>query len=139
MKLAANLIWVAFAGIWLCLGYIVAGLVSCLFIITIPFGVQSFKLASFVAWPFGRTTIDTGRGTGSGCLNLLWIVCGGWWLALLHVVTGLILCIPVITIPFAVQNFKLAALALAPFGKRIVTIEQAEAYLAAGRAAVSSG
>src|SRR5450631_1749874 len=128
MKTVGNLIWLVLAGIWLFIAYVFAGILSCVFIITIPFGLQSFKLASFVIWPFGRTVADRpGASTlGSGCGNILWFILGGWYLALTHFVTGLLLCIPVITIPLAIQDFKLAGLALAPFGKEIVSNAEAQ-------------
>jgi uncharacterized membrane protein YccF (DUF307 family) len=140
VKLVGNTIWFVLAGVWLFVAYVVAGILSCVFIITIPFGVQSFKLASFVIWPFGRTAVDrpSASALGSGCGNILWFVLGGWYLALTHFVTGVLLCIPIITIPLAVQDFKLAGLALAPFGKEIVSNHEAQrrrAYYRAGTAA----
>jgi uncharacterized membrane protein YccF (DUF307 family) len=137
VKTAGNIIWLGLAGIWLFIAYVFAGILSCIFIITIPFGVQSFKLASFVIWPFGRTVADRpgASALGSGCGNILWFILGGWYLALTHFVTGLLLCIPVITIPLAIQDFKLAGLALAPFGKEIVSNAEAQrrrAYYQAG-------
>lgn len=128
MRLLGNIIWLLFAGIWLFIAYLFAAFLSAIFIITIPFAIQSVKLASFSLWPFGRTVVSrpSASAAGSGCANILWLVCGGWWLALLHVFTGLLLLVPVITIPFAVQNFKLAGLALTPFGKEIVTNAEAQ-------------
>ena len=122
MKIAGNIIWLVLAGFWLCIGYLIAGVLNCVFIITIPFGIQSFKLAGFALWPFGRTVADRPGASSlkSGCGNILWFVLGGWYMALMHFVTGLLLCIPIITIPLAIQDFKLAGLALAPFGKEIV-------------------
>jgi uncharacterized membrane protein YccF (DUF307 family) len=139
MKLLGNIVWLVLAGIWLFIAYVVAGILNCIFIITIPFGLQSFKLARFVIWPFGRTVADRPGASAakSGCGNILWFVLGGWYTALIHVVTGILLCIPVVTIPLAVQNFKLAGLALAPFGKEIVSNAEAQrrrAYYKAGAA-----
>ena len=139
MKVAGNIIWLLLAGIWLFIGYVIAGILNCIFIITIPFGVQSFKLAAFAIWPFGRTVVDRpgASALGSGCGNILWFVLGGWYMALVHFVTGILLCLPVITIPLAVQDFKLAGLALAPFGKEIVSNAEAQrrrGYYAAGAA-----
>jgi uncharacterized membrane protein YccF (DUF307 family) len=140
MKTVGNIIWLLLAGIWLFIAYVFAGILSCIFIITLPFGVQSFKLASFVIWPFGRTVADRpgASALGSGCGNILWFVVGGWYLALTHFVTGVLLCVPIITIPLAIQDFKLAGLALAPFGKEIVSNAEAQrrrAYYEAGAAA----
>jgi uncharacterized membrane protein YccF (DUF307 family) len=128
VKLLGNILWVVLAGIWLFLFYVIAGIISCIFIITIPFGIQSFKLALFALWPFGRTVVaKPGQGgAGTGCANILWLVLGGWYLVLVHAFTGLLLCLPIITIPFAIQDFKLAGLALSPFGKEIVPIGEAE-------------
>jgi uncharacterized membrane protein YccF (DUF307 family) len=128
VKTFANILWLLFAGIWLFIGYVFAAVVMSLLIITIPFAVQSLKLAMFVIWPFGRTIVDRPGASAatSGCANVIWFIFGGWYMALIHVVTGLLLCIPIITIPFAVQNFKLAFLALAPFGKEIVSNEEAQ-------------
>lgn len=141
MKTVGNIIWLLFAGIWLFIAYVVAGIVSCIFIITIPFGVQSFKLASFVIWPFGRTAVARpgASALGSGCGNILWFVLGGWYLALTHFLTGLVLCIFVITIPLAIQDFKLAGLALAPFGKEIVSHAEAQRRRAYSHGGAASG
>jgi uncharacterized membrane protein YccF (DUF307 family) len=137
VKIVANIIWLVFAGIWLFLGYVISGILNCIFIITIPFGIQAFKLAGFALWPFGRTAVNRPGASAakSGCGNILWFVLGGWYLALLHFITGLLLCIFIITIPLAIQNFKLAGLALAPFGKEIVSNDEAQrrrAYYKAG-------
>jgi uncharacterized membrane protein YccF (DUF307 family) len=128
VKTFANILRLLFAVIWLFIGYVFAAVVMSLLIITIPFAIQSLKLAMFVIWPFGRTIVDRPGASvaASGCANVVWFIFGGWYMALIHVVTGLLLCIPIITIPFAVQNFKLAFLALAPFGKEIVSNEEAQ-------------
>lgn len=128
MKTLGNIIWLLFAGIWLFLGYLVAAVLNAIFIITIPFAIQSLKLAMFVIWPFGRTAVDRPGASafGSGCGNILWFILGGWYMALVHILTGLLLCLPIVTIPFAIQNFKLAGLALAPFGKEIVSNAEAQ-------------
>jgi uncharacterized membrane protein YccF (DUF307 family) len=141
VKTLGNIIWFVLAGLWLFIGYIVAGIINCIFIITIPFGVQSFKLAMFVIWPFGRTVSDRPGASAlkSGCGNILWFVLGGWYMALLHFITGALLCIPIITIPLAIQNFKLAGLALAPFGKEIVSNAEAQRRRAYYQAGAASG
>jgi uncharacterized membrane protein YccF (DUF307 family) len=127
MKTLGNLLWLVLAGFWLFVGYLFAALLNAIFIITIPFAIQSLKLAMFVIWPFGRTAVERPGASlaASGCGNVIWFIFGGWYMALIHVLTGLLLCIPIITIPFAVQNFKLAGLALAPFGKEIVSNDEA--------------
>lgn len=122
MKLIGNLIWLCLAGVWMALAYIVAGVINCVFVITIPLGVQSFKMAGYALWPFGRTVIKrTDRDAGLGCLgNGIWFITAGWYLALGHLLTGVLLCLTVIGIPFGIASFKLAGLALWPFGKQIV-------------------
>lgn len=137
MRTIGNILWVVFAGIWLALGYALAGLVLCITVVGIPFGVQSFKLAQLSLWPFGRTVIPTSSG---GCLqvgfNVLWLVLFGWEIFLLHLVTGVVLCITVVGIPFGLQAFKLSVLALWPFGRTVVTAAEAGAMDAVGGLAV---
>lgn len=122
MKTVGNILWLVLAGFWLALGYVIAGVVNCITIIGIPFGLQAFKLAGYALWPFGRVVIERpNRDVGLGCLaNGIWFVLSGIWLALGHVIAGAILCLTIIGIPFGVACFKLAGLALAPFGKMIV-------------------
>jgi uncharacterized membrane protein YccF (DUF307 family) len=117
-----NVVWFVFAGVWLAIAYLVAGVTQCLTVIGIPFGVQSFKLAGFALWPFGRVVVQLPTaGSGVSCLgNVIWFVLSGLWLAIAHVFFGLLLCVTIIGIPFGVANFKLAGLALVPFGKTIV-------------------
>jgi Predicted membrane protein len=121
MNLIGNIIWIIFGGFLICLEYIVGGLVLCLTIVGIPFGLQLFKLAAASLVPFG--TVITNRPSSTGCLytlmNILWIVFGGIWVALTHLLFGLLLCITIIGIPFGRQHFKLMALAFTPFGKSV--------------------
>lgn len=126
MNLLLNLLWLVLAGWWLALAYVIAGIINIVLIITIPAGVQSFKLAGFALWPFGRAVVDIpGRSpTFSVLLNVIWIVTGGFWLALAHVVAGLLLMITIIGIPLGVASMKMAGLALAPFGKTVVPRDQ---------------
>ncbi len=122
MNTLGNLIWLLFGGLFSGLGYIVGGLGLCLTIVGIPFGLQCFKLANFILWPFGREAVGT--AASGGCLltvlNVIWILCGGLWIAIMHIIFGLLLCITVIGIPFGKQHFKLIEVSLMPFGKRIV-------------------
>ena len=122
MKTLANILWLVLAGFWLFLGYVLAGIINCVFIITIPFGIQSFKLAGYALWPFGRVVVyRQNRDVALGCLgNVLWFVFGGFWLALGHLIAGILLCLTIIGIPFGVASIKMAGLALAPFGKEVV-------------------
>jgi uncharacterized membrane protein YccF (DUF307 family) len=117
-----NIIWLVLAGFWLALAYVVAGLILCITIIGIPFGVQSFKLAGYALWPFGRVLVPSPtRLKGlSVVANILWFVLAGWWLALAHLVTGILLCLTIVGIPLGVADFKMAGAALVPFGKQIV-------------------
>jgi uncharacterized membrane protein YccF (DUF307 family) len=124
MNVLGNIIWLLFGGLASAIGYCVGGLALCLTIVGIPFGIQCFKLPSFVLWPFGRMAVST--PSAGGCLplflNLVWIVCGGWWVALVHLFFGFLLLLTIIGIPFAKQHFKLIEISLMPFGKEIVHI-----------------
>ncbi len=124
MRLVLNIIWLVLAGVWLAIGYAVAGIILCVTIIGIPFGVQSFKLAGYALWPFGRALVPRAdRMTGLSVIgNILWFVLAGWWLALEHLVVGILLCITIIGIPLGVASFKMAGAALVPFGKEIVSL-----------------
>jgi uncharacterized membrane protein YccF (DUF307 family) len=120
MRTIGNILWLVLAGIWLAFGYALAGLLLCITIIGIPFGIQAFKLAGFALWPFGRTVVRQPEG---GCLevgfNVIWLVLFGWEIFLAHLVAGALLCITIIGIPFGIQAFKLSVLALWPFGRRV--------------------
>lgn len=122
MNTLGNLIWLLFGGFFSALGYVFGGVALCLTIVGIPFGLQCFKLAGFILWPFGKEAVST--SASGGCvvtvLNIIWIVCGGLWVALVHVGFGLLLYITIIGIPFGRQHFKLVEVSLMPFGKRIV-------------------
>ena len=126
MRLLGNLLWFVLAGFWLFCAYVGAGVVQCLTVIGIPFGIQSFKLALYAAWPFGRVVVATPAASGGlSCLgNLIWLVLGGIWLALGHLLAGLLLCLTIIGIPFGVACMRMAGLALTPFGKTVLTVEE---------------
>ncbi|AHH99342.1 YccF domain-containing protein [Kutzneria viridogrisea] len=121
MRTLLNLIWLVLCGFWLALAYTLAGVICCVLIITIPFGLASFRMASFALWPFGRSLVDR-RDAGAGSLigNVLWIVVAGWWLALGHLLTGIAQCLTIIGIPLGLANFKLIPVSLVPLGKEIV-------------------
>jgi len=122
MRTLLNIIWVVLAGFWLFLEYVFAGILLCIPIITIPWAIASFRTASFVIWPFGRTIIaKPTAGVGSFIGNVIWVILAGWWLALSHLVTGIALCITIIGIPLALANFKLIPISLMPLGKQIVS------------------
>jgi uncharacterized membrane protein YccF (DUF307 family) len=123
MRTIGNILWLILAGIWLAIGYSIAGVVMCITIIGIPFGIQAFKLAGFVLWPFGRKVVAKPEALGvlDIVFNVLWLLFLGWELFLAHLVAGLLLCITIIGIPFGIQAFKLSLLALWPFGQTIVS------------------
>lgn len=126
MRLVLNVIWLVFGGLWLALGYVVAGLVLTITIVGIPFAIAAFRMANFALWPFGRRLVDEpDAGVGSGIGNILWLILAGWWLALGHILTGIAQCITIVGIPLGVANFKLIPVSLFPLGKRIV---DADAY-----------
>jgi uncharacterized membrane protein YccF (DUF307 family) len=116
-----NIIWLVLCGLWMALGYFLAGIVCCLLIITIPFGLASFRIANFALWPFGRTIVQRrDAGTPSLIGNVIWIIVAGWWLALGHVVTAIALAMTIIGIPLALANLKLVPVSLMPLGRVIV-------------------
>ncbi len=128
MRLILNVIWLVFCGLWMALAYALAGLVCFILIITIPFGIASFRIASYVLWPFGRT-IDRRPGAGVASLigNILWIILFGWWLAVGHLVSGVALCLTIIGIPLGLASFKIIPVTLLPLGVRIVPVDEAYA------------
>ena len=122
MRTVLNILWLVLSGVWLAIAYAVAGLVLCVLIVTIPFGIASFRLAAFVLWPFGRAMVRKPEaGAPSAFGNVMWFVLVGVWMAIVHVVLGIALCITIIGIPLGLGNFKLAGVALAPLGKEIVS------------------
>ena len=123
MRLILNVIWLVLAGFWMAVGYAVAGLICYVLIITIPWGIASFRIANYALWPFGREVVDKpGAGTGSLLGNVIWIIVAGFWLAIGHIVTGIALCVTIIGIPLGVANFKLVKVSLVPLGKEIVEV-----------------
>ena len=128
MRSILNVLWLVLAGFWLAIGYALAGVVMCILIITIPFEIAAFRLAGYVLWPFGRTVVPHPRaGTASFIGNVIWFVLAGLWIAIGHVVTGFLLCLTIIGIPFGIANFKLAFVAVAPLGKEIVRTDDPRA------------
>lgn len=121
MRTLLNLIWLVLSGFWLFLGYVAAGVVLCILIITIPWGIASFRIAGYALWPFGRTIVDKpSSGTFSFIGNVIWVILAGWWLALAHIVSGIALCVTIIGIPLGIADFKMVPISLAPLGKDIV-------------------
>jgi uncharacterized membrane protein YccF (DUF307 family) len=124
MRLILNVIWFVLCGLWLAIGYALAALVCFVLIITIPFGVAALRIALFALWPFGKTVIRRrDAGVASGIGNVVWLVLCGWWLALGHLVTGVLLCLTIIGIPLGLANFKLIPVSLLPLGREIVDVD----------------
>jgi uncharacterized membrane protein YccF (DUF307 family) len=117
-----NIIWFVLSGFWLWLAYMLAGIICCILIITIPWGIASFRMANYAAWPFGRELVDKpNAGIWSFLGNVIWVIVAGWWLALTHIATGILLCVTIIGIPLGIANFKLIPVSLMPLGKQIVS------------------
>jgi uncharacterized membrane protein YccF (DUF307 family) len=122
MKTLLNIIWLVFGGFWLALGYFMAGVICCLLIVTIPWGIASFRIAAYTLWPFGRMVVDKPGSTGVFPLlgNVIWLVVAGIWIAIGHVMTAIAMAITIIGIPLAIANLKLIPVSLMPLGKVIV-------------------
>jgi uncharacterized membrane protein YccF (DUF307 family) len=122
VKTVGNILWFILFGIWQAIGYTVAGIVCCITIIGIPFGIQAFKLAGFALWPFGRTVVSTGEGSTvlQTVFNVIWLIVVGWAMFIAALGSALLLCITIIGIPFAVQAVKIGAFGLWPFGRTVV-------------------
>ena len=128
LRLVLNLLWLVLCGFWMFLAYMLFGLLWCITIIGIPFGIASFRIGLFALWPFGRTIVTKpGAGVGSGIGNVLWFILSGVWLAIGHALTGVLLCITIIGIPLGLANFKLIPVSLFPLGKDIVPNASAHA------------
>lgn len=121
MRTLLNVIWLVLAGLWMAIGYVIAGVICCILIVTIPFGIASFRIANYALWPFGRTLVRRGdAGVASAIGNVIWLIFAGWWLALGHIFTGIALCVTIIGIPLGFANFKLIPVSLFPLGREIV-------------------
>lgn len=121
MNILGNILWIILGGIFISMYYALVGLLFCITIVGIPFGIQLLKIAGFALWPFGRQIVagETDGGCLSLIMNVIWIILGGVEIALAHIGLGIGFCITIIGIPFGLQHFKMALLALAPFGKQI--------------------
>jgi len=118
-----NVIWLIFAGLWLALGYVAAGIICCVLIVTIPFGIASFRIAGYALWPFGRTIADKpSAGALSVIGNVIWLLVAGIWLAIGHIVTAIPLFVSIIGIPLGIANLKMIPISLLPLGKEIVPV-----------------
>jgi uncharacterized membrane protein YccF (DUF307 family) len=125
LRAVLNVIWLVLCGLWMSICYVLAGLVCFVLIITIPFGIASFRIAGYVLWPFGRT-IDRRPGAGVASMigNVIWIVLFGWWLAIGRLVTGVALCLTIIGFPLGLASFKIIPITLLPLGVRIVPVDR---------------
>ncbi|MGB7363492.1 MAG: YccF domain-containing protein [Rhodococcus sp. (in: high G+C Gram-positive bacteria)] len=134
MRLLLNVIWLVFGGLWLALGYFVAGIVCCILVVTIPFGIAAFRIGVYALWPFGRTVVDKPTaGLGSTLGNIVWIVIAGIWLTIGHIVTAVAMAITIIGIPLALANLKMIPISLMPLGKDIVDADWEESSRTAMR------
>jgi uncharacterized membrane protein YccF (DUF307 family) len=126
VRVVLNVIWLLLSGIWLAIGYLIAAIVMFILIVTIPFGAQALKLAGYALWPFGRVLVPSpSRHVAISVIgNVIWFVLAGWWLALAHLVSGILLCLTIIGIPLGVANFKMAGAALVPFGKEVRSLAE---------------
>jgi uncharacterized membrane protein YccF (DUF307 family) len=120
-----NIIWFVLSGFWMFLGYVAAGVLLCILILTIPWGIASFRMAAYALWPFGRTVVPKpGAGAWSFLGNVVWVILAGWWLALGHILSGILLCLTIIGIPLGLANFKIIPISLLPLGVRIVPSDE---------------
>ncbi|MCR5978928.1 YccF domain-containing protein [Gordonia jinghuaiqii] len=125
MKTILNVIWLVLCGLWMAIGYVIAGIICCILIITIPFGIASFRMASYALWPFGRTVVrKPTAGAASLIGNIIWILFAGWWLAIGHITTGIAMCLTIIGIPLGIASFKMVPVSLLPLGAEIVPTDQ---------------
>ncbi|MEU0494861.1 YccF domain-containing protein [Mycobacterium sp. NPDC006124] len=125
MRLILNVVWLIFGGLWLALGYFLAGILCFILIVTIPFGFAAFRIGVYALWPFGQTVVDKpGAGAGAMIGNVIWVVLCGIWLAIGHVITAIAMAITIIGIPLALANLKLIPVSLFPLGKEIVPTNQ---------------
>lgn len=130
IRFILNIIWLVTAGIWLWLGYMVAGVLACILIVTIPFGLASFRVAGFVLWPFGRETITTRAPTAASTLgNVIWFLIAGLWLAIAHVTTAAAQAVTIIGLPLAWANIKLIPVTCFPFGREVVRSDSVRAAM----------
>ncbi len=137
MRTILNIIWLVLSGFWLFLGYMVAGIILCVLIVTIPWGIASVRIGIYALWPFGKTVVARPTsGVWSFLGNVVWFLLAGWWLAIGHIVSGVALAITIIGIPMAIADFKMIPVSLAPLGKQIVDID---APVPAGTQVVSVG
>ena len=140
MRLLLNLIWLVLCGWWMAILYTIAALICFVLIITIPFGIAALRIAGYALWPFGRSVVMR-RDVGLGALigNVIWIVLVGWWLAIGHLTSGIVLCLTIIGIPLGLANFKLIPISLLPLGTRVVRSDELYPGYSGGQPAAYAG
>ena len=140
MRLLLNIIWFVLAGLWMAIGYAFAALVMFVLIITIPFGIAAMRIALYALWPFGRTIVRRAdHGVASTIGNVLWFILAGWWLAIAHLITGVLLCVTIIGIPLGLANFKLIPVSLTPLGRDIIDTSEARRRGIGDRVGIDDG
>jgi len=123
VRVILNIIWLIFGGLWLALGYFLAGIICCILIVTIPYGIASFRIGVYALWPFGKTVVDKPTsGVASVVGNVIWLIVAGVWLAIGHIVSAFAMAITIIGIPLAIANLKMIPISLMPLGKDIVDV-----------------
>ncbi|MDT0346734.1 YccF domain-containing protein [Streptomyces litchfieldiae] len=121
MKTLLNVIWLIFSGLWMALGYALAGLVCFALVVTIPFGIACFRIARYGLWPFGHTVTERrDAGLASGVGNVIWLIVAGIWITIGHILAGIGFCVTIIGIPFGIAHFKMVPVSLMPLGREIV-------------------
>ena len=121
MRTLLNIIWFFFGGLPLFLGYVMAGIISCIFIVTIPAGVACFRIAGYVLWPFGKRVVDKpNAGAGSALMNIVWFLVAGLWLVIGHITTAAAQAVTIVGIPLAIANLKMIPITCLPFGKVVI-------------------
>jgi len=126
LNVVLNIIWLLLAGIPMALGYALAGLICCILVITIPWGIASFRIARYVLWPFGRTVVEKpSAGAASAIGNVIWIVVAGVWLTIGHLASAIALAVTIIGIPLAIAEIKIIPITLTPLGRDIVPSDRA--------------
>lgn len=125
LSVVLNIIWLLLAGIPMALGYALAGIICYLLIVTIPWGIASFRIANFILWPFGRTVVrKQTAGLGSALGNVIWVLVAGIWLAIGHLVSAAALAVTIVGIPLAIAELKIIPVTLTPLGREIVPSNQ---------------
>ncbi len=139
MKTVLNVIWLVLAGLWLALGYLLAAILLAITIVGLPFAKQSLKLARYALWPFGWALVESPNRmrTLSAVGNVLWFVLAGWWLALVHLVSGIALCLTIVGIPLGIADIKMAGAALVPFGRSVVRAHELNAGMVAADSTIA--